>query len=151
MLIIVECNPDEFLVRLLGFSQIKHGGGKGKVLKKVKENPEAIGIIDEDPDSIQSKERRDYIEMESGSKIKLLANKNDENKKVIEICPRLEDWILIRARENQISPGDFGLPNDPNDLHFPHIERKRNFQDFMKKVVASNDSEIKMIRKWLRK
>ena len=59
MLIIVECNPDEFLVRLLGFSQIKHGGGKGKVLEKVKENPGAMGIIDEDPDSNQSKEDSD--------------------------------------------------------------------------------------------
>ena len=110
-----------------------------------------MGIIDEDPDSNQSKERKGYIEIETGSRIKLLAEKNDGSKKVIEICPRLEDWILIRARENQISPGDFGLPNDPNELHSPHIERKRNFQDFMKKIVATDDSEIKMLKKWLTK
>lgn len=148
MLIIVECNPDEFLVRLLGFSQIKHGGGKGKVLEKVKEKSGSIGIIDEDPDSNQSKERKEYVEIESVSSIKLLNKKNDKSKKVVEICPRLEDWILIRARQNRIDPRDYELPNDPDELHSPHIEKKKNFQEFMKRLV-NNDSEIETLKGWL--
>ena len=150
MLIIVECNPDEFLVKLLGFFQIKHAGGKGKVLEKVKKNYGSMGIIDEDPDTNQSKERKEYVEIETGSNIKLLSENNDKSRKVIEICPRLEDWILIRARQNQIFPADFDLPNDPNGLHSPHIKRRKNFQDFMKKL-ADVDSDIKTLKKWLTK
>jgi len=49
--IIVECYADEYFVRLLGFKGIKHEGGKGKVLERVRENPGTIGMIDEDPNS----------------------------------------------------------------------------------------------------
>lgn len=149
IIIIVECNPDEFLVRLLGFSKIKHAGGKGKVLEKIKENSGSIGIIDEDPDSRQSKERNEYVEYESVAKVKLLVNKHDESLKVIQISPRLEEWILYRARQNQIYPTTFGLPNDPDDLHTPHIEKRKNFQEFMKKIVEKDDVEISTLKKWL--
>ncbi len=150
IIIIVECNPDEFLVRLLGFSKIKHGGGKGKVLEKVKENPGSIGIIDEDPDSRQSKERNEYIENESVAKVKLLVNRHDENIKVIQISPSLEEWILYRARQNRIYPTTFGLPNDSHDLHSPHIEKRKKFQEFMKEIVEKDDIEISTLKKWLR-
>ena len=148
MLIIVECNPDEFLVRLLGFSQIKHAGGRDKVLEKVKKNYGSMGSLDEDPDTNRSPERKKYVEIETGSNIKLLSEKNDKSRKVIEICPRLEDWILIRARRNRIYPADFDLPNDPNGLRSPHVERKKNFQDFMKRF-ADVDSDIKTLKRWL--
>jgi hypothetical protein len=150
-IIIVECNPDEFLVRLLGFSKIKHAGGKGKVLEKIKENRGSIGIIDEDPDSRQSKERNEYVENESIANIKLLVNKHDESQRVIQISPRLEDWILHLARQNQIHPTKFGLPNDADKLHTPHIEKKRNFQEFMNNIVEKDGVEISMLKKWLTK
>jgi hypothetical protein len=59
--IIVECYADEYFVRLLGFKGIKHEGGKGKVLERVRENPGTIGMIDEDPNSHQPSERREKI------------------------------------------------------------------------------------------
>jgi hypothetical protein len=148
-IIIVECFTDEFLVRLLGFSQVKHESGKGKVLKSIRNKPGAIGIIDEDPDSDQPKERKEYFEIESGSQIKLLTKRDDESKKVIQICPRLEEWILDRAKQNHVSPRNFGLSNDPNDLHIPHIERRKNFQKFMKEIIEKDDVEMKMLKKWL--
>lgn len=150
VIIIVECNPDELLVRLLGFTKIKHGGGKGKVLKKVRDNPGSIGIIDEDPDSNQPKERTEYFLQESVAKVRLLVNKHDESKKIIQISPRLEEWILNRARQNRINPMDFGLPNDPNELHSPHIERMTNFREFMKKLTEKDDEEMYHLKKWLK-
>ena len=39
-MIVVECSPDEFLVKSMGFGRkmIKHESGKGKVLEKVRKN-----------------------------------------------------------------------------------------------------------------
>jgi hypothetical protein len=102
--IIVECYTDEYVVRLLGFKGIKHEGGKGKVFERVRENAGTIGMIDEDPNSNQPSERYEYIECERRSTIKLLVKKGDKNKRVIEISPDLEGWILARAKKNQVSP-----------------------------------------------
>jgi len=118
-------------------------------LKRVGDNPGAIGIIDEDPDSGQPKERNKYFETESGSQIKLLIKKDDESKKVIQICPRLEEWILNLARQNHIKPTTFGLSDDPRGLRIPHIEKKQNFREFMKELIKKDDVEIKILKKWL--
>jgi len=54
-MILVECDPDEFLVKSMGFpkKKIKHESGKGNVLRKLNKDPMTIGMIDEDPDSRQ--------------------------------------------------------------------------------------------------
>jgi hypothetical protein len=147
--IIVECHTDKFLVELLGFKGIKHEGGKGKVLERVRENAGAIGIIDEDPNSHQPSDRNEYIEGESRSTIKLLVRKSDKSKKIIELSPDLEAWILDRAKKNRVSPKAFGLPEDPHELHIPHIEEKRKFREFMEKLVKTDDDEIDILKKWL--
>jgi hypothetical protein len=149
-MIIVECDPDEFLIKAMGFSKIKHGGCKGKVLSAVKKKSGVIGIIDEDPDSGQPSEMHEYVELESKSSIKLLVRKEDKNKMVIVISPELEPWILNRARKNQLSPKDFGLPDDADGLkRIPHIERKKNFKEFIMRLIEK-DEEIKTLKQWLR-
>jgi len=61
--------------------------------------------------------------------IKKLSIKNYNGKKVIQLSPYLEHWILHRARKNHIYPNDFGLPEDPIEFHdITHIERRINFQ-----------------------
>jgi len=147
--IIVECYTDEFLVRLLGLKGIKHEAGKGKVLERVRENAGTIGMIDEDPGKNQPSERFEYIESERRSTIKLLFKKGDKSKKVIEISPDLEGWILTRAKKNQISPKRYGLPDDPHELHSPHIERKKNFREFMDELVKTDDDEIVYLKRFL--
>jgi hypothetical protein len=147
--IIVECYTDEYLVRLLGFKEIKHEGGKGKVLERVRENSGTIGMIDEDPDSNQPSERQEYIEFERKSTIKLLVKRGDESKKVIEISPDLEGWILVRAKKNRVFPKNYGLPNDPHELHSPHIEKNKKFREFMDELVKADDDEILSLKKWL--
>jgi len=57
---------------------------------------------------------------------------------------------LNRARQNHINPTKFGLPNDANELHSPHIEKNKCFQDFMKKLVETDDNEICVLKKWLK-
>jgi hypothetical protein len=153
-MILVECDPDEFLVRRLGFSRkaIKHESGKGNVLRKLKNNPRrSIGIIDEDPDSNQPGEMSKYTEIETMGAIKLLERSGDPEKRIIKISPYLEHWLLQRARQNQISPKDYGLPENPREMHdITHIERNPKFQSFMEELIRK-DSEIKTLKRWIEK
>jgi hypothetical protein len=106
-------------------------------------------MIDEDPGKSQPSERYEYIECERRSTIKLLVKKSDKSKKVIELSPDLEGWILARAKKNQVSPKDYGLPDDPQGLRSPHIEKRKNFRNFMDELVKTDDDEIASLKKWL--
>ena len=148
-MIIVECDLDEFLIKSMGFPkrQVKHEGGKGKVLDKVRKNQNVIGIIDEDPNSNQPSEMKKYIEKKTSSTIKLLVRRNDDRKRIIQISPYLEHWLLHRARKRRISPSDFDVPDDPKEMHaIPHIERNPRFQSFLNELIKT-DNEINTLRK----
>lgn len=150
-MIIVECYTDEFLVKSIGFPrrQIKHEGGKGKVMEIVKKKDMTVGIIDEDPYSDQPSDLENYIEKDTRSTVKLLIRKDDASKRLIQISPYLEHWLVDRARQNRISPNDFGLPGDPKELHsIPHVERNKNFRRFLKKLIEADD-EIDTLKKWI--
>ena len=150
-MIIVECYTDEFLVKSIGFPrrQIKHEGGKGKVMEIVKKRDMTVGIIDEDPYSDQPSDLENYIEKDTRSTVKLLIRKDDNSKRLIQISPYLEHWLLDRARQNRISPKDFDLPKYPEDLHkILHVERNRNFHNFLNKLIEADD-EIDTLKKWI--
>jgi hypothetical protein len=150
-MIVVECDPDEFLMKSMGFSRkkIKHESGKGDVLRTVRKNQNVIGIIDEDPDSTQPSEIKKFKEKETMRTVKLLVRKDDTEKKLIQISPYLEHWLLDRAKQNQISPNDFGLPEDPKEMHdITHIERNINFQNFLNELIRVDD-EIDKMKRWI--
>jgi hypothetical protein len=149
--IIVECYTDEFLVKCIGFPrrEIKHEGGKGKVMEIVKKRGRTVGIIDEDPYSDQPSDLENYTEKETKSTVKLLIRKDDASKRLIQISPYLEHWLLDRARQNRIAPKDFGLPSDPRELHsIPHVEMDRNFHSFLNELIEADD-EINTLKKWI--
>ncbi|MBU4220745.1 MAG: hypothetical protein KKA10_03840 [Euryarchaeota archaeon] len=150
-MIIVECNLDEFFIKNIGFSKkkIKHESGKGDVLRIVNKKNNVIGMIDEDPGKSQPVEMKQYKEKETMHTAKLFERKDDNGKKVIQLSPYLEHWLLHRARKNRISPNDFGLPEDPIEFHdITHIERKINFQKFLNELIQV-DEEISTIKKWI--
>jgi hypothetical protein len=150
-MIIVECNLDEFFIKNIGFSKkkIKHESGKGDVLRIVNKKNNVIGMIDEDPGKSQPVEMKLYKEKETINTAKLFERKDDNGKKVIQLSPYLEHWLLNRARKNHISPNDFGLPEDPIELHdITHIERRINFQNFLNEIIKV-DEEIKTVKKWI--
>lgn len=150
-MILVECDPDECFVKSMGFSRkkIKHESGKGNVLKKLKTGPMTIGIIDEDPHSTQPSEMDRYRETDKRDSIRLLVRDDNPEKKVIQISPYLEHWLINRAKRNRISLEDYDLPDDPKDMHdITHIERNKNFHEFLNKLI-NKDDEIKTIRTWI--
>jgi hypothetical protein len=99
MKVLVECYPDAVLLRALGVSkkQLRHERCKGEVVKRVLKFDCATGLIDEDPTSAQPRELNNCNQVQISEGLCLFARRDDKNKRLIIVCPRLEDWLINRA------------------------------------------------------
>lgn len=152
-MIITECFNDTELVYRIGFSgnQVRHEYGRSRVLGRVEEKQKAvIGIIDEDPGAGQHPNMKEYEFQKEGTKsIRLLKRKDNNTKRLIQICPRLEDWLCLVAKRNKISFPEIGVPDYPEKLHIV----KRGNEDFRRFLVVlnkTNDEEINTFKRWIR-
>lgn len=150
-MIAVECYADTRLIRLLGAPKatIKHAEGKGKVMDLLHRGIVNIGMVDEDPDSIVYPSLRRYSVVETEGTLRLLESSEERGRRVIMVMPRLEEWLLNRARQAKILPLDYGLPSDPRMLHGRHhYEEHPRFKPFIECLLAV-DGELKKIRDWI--
>lgn len=156
MKILVECNTDTYLmtriIQTLNLTRkiIRCVGGKGRVIGKLEKSDDGIGLIDEDPGSSQPSDIKCYQEVERYGDIKRLERRNNRKKKLIVICPKIEDWLLKRASKNNISPISFNLKNTPNAIHEINIEKNSNYRNFLNKLLEV-DSEIDTLKVWITK
>ena len=151
-MIVIECNNDEFLIKSFGFSrkEISHQRCKGEVIKKVGKLSAAIGIIDEDPQSIQPGDLKKYKVIRAQGDLKLFTGRNDKSKKIILISPYLEHWIINRTKSNKINVKYYNLPVNPKKLHdIPHLERNKGFQKLLRELIES-DVEFKCLKNWIK-
>ena len=151
MKVLVECNADEKLLRALGVSkkQLCHERCKGEVVKRVLKFDCATGLIDEDPASAQPRDLDNYKQMQAAEGLRLLTRRDDKNKRLIIICPRLEDWLIQRAKTSGIRPEDYGLPSDPDHLHsIPRYEQKESFRRFLAEL-KERDRGMHLLRQWI--
>ena len=155
-MIIVECYKDQALVYRMGFipEQVGHERGRSRVLGRVEEEQKAIGIIDEDPFAGQPEYLKEYDEKDAKDNIRLLIRNDDDGERVIrriiQISPRLEDWLYGIAKRNHIPPEEFNLPNDPGELHNLPLKRDKNFMSFLITLNKAKDDEISTLREWIR-
>jgi len=152
---LVECKPDEALVRSLtktSKKQINHAGNKPELLKKlVKHHANSVGVIDEDPASHQPPLLRSFTLKEELRKyeFKVLFYRKKNNTLII-LCPKLEDWILKAAREAHIDvTGKYRLPNDVALLHEEINFRMEQFQKLLKELKIRSE-RVKALGKRLR-
>lgn len=148
-MIAVECDTDEYLMKMLGFSRIQHCSGKGDVVRLVSRNRVRIGMIDEDPGKSQPSLLKDYRNVESKESIHLFVHKEYPENKLIKISPDLEGWFINRAGKNGIRLQDYKLIDTQESLHVPHIERRKNFQDFIQRLTEV-DEEAGFLREWIK-
>ena len=119
---VVECNADVALVETLtspSRRNIKHAGCKSMVIRKLMRTHEnSIGIIDQDPYSIQPKdiERFNEIEYSEKNQLRILYH-SQRNNNLIILCPRLEEWIIDATREVGLDLNRYNLPNNPSEFH----------------------------------
>jgi hypothetical protein len=152
MKVLVECNADEIVLRNIGVAkkQLFHFGGKDKLITRLRNLPGAVGVVDEDPDSIQHPDlTASYRQAESAEGLRLLARQGSGGQKLVVICPKLEDWLIARATSSGIRPEDYGLPGDPDRLHsIPRYEQKEGFLRFLEEL-KKRDSGIHFLRQWI--
>jgi len=152
MRVLVECNADEVVLRNLGVQkrQLFHFGGKDKLINRLRHLHGAVGVVDEDPASIQHPDlKASYRQTESAEGLRLLARQGSGGQRLVVICPKLEDWLIERAKSSGIRPEDHGLPSDPDRLHsIPRYEQKEGFRRFLS-VLKEQDKGMHLLRRWI--
>src|SRR4030042_66704 len=100
MVFLVEDGPHKSLLCSLGVPRksILVMGAKGNVIKKLKDRPGDVGIVDEDAGSIhiQPHELANYRETEKGGGVRLLVRQGKQGQTLIVLCPLVESWLIDR-------------------------------------------------------
>ena len=152
MKVLVECNADEIVLRNLGVpkKQLFHFGGKDKLINRLRDLPGAVGVVDEDPASNQHPDlKASYRQAESAEGLRLLTRQGGGGQKLVIVCPKLEDWLIERAKSSEIRPEDYGLPSDPDCLHgIPRYEQKEGFRHFLAEL-KEQDKGMHILRRWI--
>jgi len=151
MKVLVECYPDEAVLRALGVprKQLRHEARKGEVFNCLRDTPGAVGMVDEDPASAQPRDLSNYEQARTAEGLRLLARRGGRGQRLIILCPRLEDWLFQRARACGVDPKQYYLPADPSDLHdVPHYEQKDGFRRFLVELNG-RDSGMALLRRWV--
>ena len=148
--VLIECDPDEFILKAIGFSKksIRHEGGIGNVVKKVDSIPGSKGMIDEDPQGTHPRalDRFDNYGEEHG--LRLLKKIGCEDQQLVVVCPYLEEWLYIVARQQGVDPMEYSLPRDPKQLHaIDHVEEYQGFKRFVDALKGSPGFD--RLRMWL--
>lgn len=133
-MILVECKPDEVLIRALGVPhhRIRHCRGKGQVCRKLERAENTLGLLDEDPGSTQpARIRRQKPEEKLPYGLKIYRMGGNQ---LVVLCPRLEEWVLEAAREAGLRASDFGLPEGGPDLHRVINERLDRLNRLVKAI-----------------
>ncbi len=152
MKVLVECYADAALLHGLGVPKrrVQHESCKGDVVNRVIKLGCAIGLVDEDPSSAQPRALGNFREVEAAEELRLLTRRDDRNRRLILVCPRLENWLIRRARLCGIRPEDYGLPSDPDRLHsIPRYEQKEGFGRFLA-ALTERDRGMRLLRQWVR-
>jgi len=152
MKVLVECDADEAVLRALGLprKQLLHFGGKYELVKKLKERTHDIGMIDEDPGKGNPpRDMGSYRQIDSAEGLHLLTRQGSGGQRLVVICPKLEDWLIDRAKSSGIRPEDYGLPSDPDRLHgIPRYGQKEGFRRFLEKL-KEQDKGMHLLHRWI--
>ena len=140
---LVECNPDKLLVKKLGVPKksIIHAGSKSEVCKRLeKKMTNSVGLIDEDPFSVQPRYIRKLKVLENPQRfgIKVLFDE-EKNNSIIVLSPRLEEWIIEASREARIDLEKYKLPRDGNTLHKVINSNLSKFENLLDELINKSE------------
>ncbi|MCS7338045.1 MAG: hypothetical protein NZ739_07390 [Verrucomicrobiae bacterium] len=109
-----------------------------------------IGLVDEDPHSANTpRSLAEYRVANEQSGIVLMECKHGSERRLIVLCPRLEEWLYDRAKECGLNPCEFGLPKDPRQLHSdPRYDRRQEFRNFLQQLMTAHPA-TRMLANWL--
>ena len=153
-MILVECKPDEALVRILtGSHTVIHCGNKSGVCRMLsKKYRGAIGLIDHDPGSAQPVYIKNLIRNNNARRIDNITILYDpaRDNYIIMLYPHLEGWILDSAKKAGVKPDKYNLPNDEDMLHKEINTRTQNFERLLQELVTKSQ-KLALLREILEK
>ena len=154
MRVLIECNADKIFIQVLGIPKrnIEHAGGKGNICRKLSRFGKYIGLMDEDPNTIQSRYLENLIQsqnIEPQHRLKIIHDRDRRNL-IIIVCPRLEEWILDAAEEAGVSLTDFGLPETADRLHQVNTLRPVNWQRALHELLKRS-TRLQYLQRVIRK
>jgi hypothetical protein len=139
----------------LSSKKVEHAGNKSGVIKKlvigsgVPNFENSIGMVDEDPLSNRNPYLDKFAEPKRLNKVKInVLYYRWLNNNLIVLCPRLEEWIIEAAREAQICPGDYDLPDSGVALHQVINLKTDRFED-MVRSLRRRSARVKELRRLL--
>lgn len=147
----MECFADVALARAVGVlrGQIRHEGDKGNVLKALRKSAAGIGLVDDDGKGPRFGLLKEYREIELRHDLVLMNHADGSPRRVVIICPRLEDWLYARAKWSGLEPVRFGFPADADRLHsIPRYERNPRFAEFLAEL-KERDPAFRDLARWI--
>lgn len=100
----------------------------------------AVGMIDEDPRSIQLNDIQRFTEINHLERDQIrIRQHNQRNNRLIVLCPRLEEWIIEASREASLDLNSYNLPTNPNQLHEIINLRINRFRQLVQDLVQRSN------------
>lgn len=151
MRLFLECKPDETLAITLGVPRrsIVHSHGKGRVSNHLKKNAGATGFVDEDLGSTEPTTLGKFIEQSASHDVKLKTDPAQNNKLVV-VCPKLEDWLIKTTKQAGLRMADFGLSDNPSDLHADINQRLPNLQRLLAALLEAQNPRLLRLQSLLK-
>ncbi len=116
-------------------TEIQHESNKVKVCKRLEKSLNCIGLVDEDPSSVQP------------TYIKRLEEKLHVHNM---LCPRLEVWILEAAQEARINLGNYDLPNSAEGLHNVVNTKVGKFMNLIQNIKKKKSKMLRTLEDLLK-
>jgi hypothetical protein len=142
----VECKPDETLVKKLGVGKknITHHQGKSKVFHCLGKTKNELAVVDEDPGSPKTSYEKKLKFIAESYGIKQFADITGN--KIFFLTGKLEDWIIEISKQDKLYLSEFGLPDNPNDLHGIINFRTTNFERLLKHLINIDNKGLKHLK-----
>jgi hypothetical protein len=145
----IECLPDEYLVRKLGFTRkyITHHQGKSRVFHALSKNSNQLAMVDEDPGSVKTSYEKSLQLKEEDEGIKYFADASGNI--ILFLNGKLEDWVVNICRIEKIKLQKFGLAKKPDELHDQINQKLPNFDRVLTELLKRNNPSILKLKAWL--
>jgi hypothetical protein len=151
-MIYVECKPDQTLVQVvtgLSIRQVTHEfKGKGEVMNQLARTTNSVGLVDEDPGKTQPRSLMAMRMVQELSERGLLLRQDSRGNRLVLLRPRLEEWVVVAARDARVPPHQFNLPDDPRRLHAVINLELRQFENLVQ--ALSSTPRLTALRQLLR-
>lgn len=145
----IEYLPDECLVKKLGFTRkyITHHQGKSRIFHALRKNNNQLAMVDEDPGSIKTRYEKSIRFEKEDEGIKYFTDVAGNI--ILFLNGKLEDWIVSICRRENIKLKEFGLSDNPDELHDQINQKLTNFERLLDELLKRDNPSILKLKTWL--